>query len=103
MGFHYTWAYTVASHNCGFFLVVLWLHQADLNMNRQICTMITGAGITPGFTPTVMDTYANTASAGSIIAFHKYNKDLKPDSLGIICSFGAGYSVGNIIVRKIKL
>ena len=51
--------------------------------------------------PVVLDEYANTSSAGSIIAFHKYNKSLNKNDLAIICSFGAGYSVGNVIVKKI--
>ncbi|MBV5331025.1 beta-ketoacyl-ACP synthase III, partial [bacterium] len=54
-------------------------------------------------TPTILDTYANTASAGSIICFHKHHADLQEHDLGVICSFGAGYSVGNIIVRRIIL
>jgi beta-ketodecanoyl-[acyl-carrier-protein] synthase len=48
----------------------------------------------------VLDEYANTSSAGSIIAFHKYQDDLPSGSLGVICSFGAGYSIGSVIVRK---
>ena len=40
-------------------------------------------------------------TAGSIIAFHKYSDDLKAGDLGVICSFGAGYSAGNVIVRKL--
>ena len=51
--------------------------------------------------PTVLDTYANTSSAGSIIAFHKHNQDLKAGDLGLICSFGAGYSAGSVFVRKV--
>ena len=55
------------------------------------------------FAPIVLDEYANTSSAGSIIAFHKHNQSLKENDLAIICSFGAGYSIGNVIVRKISL
>ena len=50
--------------------------------------------------PTVLDTYANTSSAGSIIAFHKHNEDLAEGDIGLICSFGAGYSAGAVFVRK---
>ena len=50
--------------------------------------------------PIVLDEYANTSSAGSIIAFHKYKADLKKGDIGVICSFGAGYSVGSVIVQK---
>jgi beta-ketodecanoyl-[acyl-carrier-protein] synthase len=79
----------------------VWLHQANLNMNQLICKKLLGTEITEDVTPTILDTYANTASAGSVICFHKNHEDLKEHDLGIICSFGAGYSVGNIIVRRI--
>ncbi|MDK9709430.1 MAG: beta-ketoacyl-ACP synthase III [Desulforhopalus sp.] len=81
----------------------VWLHQANLNMNQLICKKLLGTEITPEITPTILDTYANTASAGSIICFHMHHEDIKDGDLGVICSFGAGYSVGNIIVRKIAL
>jgi beta-ketodecanoyl-[acyl-carrier-protein] synthase len=48
----------------------------------------------------VLDTYANTSSAGSIIAFHKHSEDFKPGDKGLICSFGAGYSAGTVFVEK---
>jgi beta-ketodecanoyl-[acyl-carrier-protein] synthase len=51
--------------------------------------------------PTILDEYANTASAGSIIAFHKHREHMRAGDLGVICSFGAGYSMGSIIVRKL--
>ncbi len=81
----------------------VWLHQANINLNRMVCQRVLKTDITPEFAPTILDTYANTASAGSIIAFHKYHDDLVEGDLGIICSFGAGYSVGNIIVRRCSL
>lgn len=78
----------------------LWLHQANANMNNLIAKRLLGHEPTPEFAPTVLDTYANTSSAGSIIAFHKCREGILPGDVGIICSFGAGYSVGNVIVRK---
>ena len=51
--------------------------------------------------PLILDEFANTASAGSIIAFHKFNSDLAAGDMGVICSFGAGYSVGSVVVRKL--
>lgn len=81
----------------------VWLHQANLNMNQLICKKLLGTEISEAITPTILDTYANTASAGSIICFHKHHEDLKENDLGVICSFGAGYSVGSIIVRRITL
>ena len=78
----------------------MWLHQANANMNRLIAERVLGREATPDESPTVLDTYANTSSAGSIIAFHKHNKDLKAGDRGLICSFGAGYSAGTVFVQK---
>jgi beta-ketodecanoyl-[acyl-carrier-protein] synthase len=77
-----------------------WLHQANLNMNLLITRMLLGRDAAPNEAPVILDTYANTSSAGSIIAFHKYQDDLPKGSLGVICSFGAGYSIGCVVVRK---
>ena len=79
----------------------MYLHQANENMNRLISKYVLGQEASRDFAPIVLDEYANTSSAGSIIAFHKHNNNLKKDYLAIICSFGAGYSIGNIIVRKV--
>jgi len=78
----------------------LWLHQANLNMNSLIAKRLLGRDPTEEEMPTVLNEYANTSSAGSIIAFHKYSTDLEKGDLGVICSFGAGYSVGSIIVQR---
>ncbi len=77
-----------------------WLHQANLNMNLLITRMLLGRDAEPNEAPVILDTYANTSSAGSIIAFHKYQDDLPNGALGVICSFGAGYSIGCVVVRK---
>lgn len=79
----------------------LWLHQANIGMNRMIATRVLGHEPSADESPTILDTYANTASAGSIIAFHQNNEDLKAGDAGLICSFGAGYSAGCVFVRKI--
>jgi|WP_315487658.1 beta-ketodecanoyl-[acyl-carrier-protein] synthase len=78
-----------------------WLHQANLNMNLLIARLILGRDATPEESPTILDTYANTSSAGSIIAFHKHQDDLSKDAIGVICSFGAGYSIGCVVVKKL--
>lgn len=78
-----------------------WLHQANLNMNLLIARMILGRDASPEESPTILDTYANTSSAGSIIAFHKYQDDLEAGNVGVICSFGAGYSIGCVVVKKL--
>ena len=77
-----------------------WLHQANLNMNTLISKRLLGREPNINEVPVVLNEYANTSSAGSIIAFHKYKEDLIAGQLGVICSFGAGYSVGSVIVRK---
>ncbi|MFM2236804.1 MAG: hypothetical protein RL209_838, partial [Pseudomonadota bacterium] len=79
----------------------LWLHQANTGMNRLIAQKVLGHEANEDESPTVLDTYANTSSAGSIIAFHKHNQDLAAGDIGLICSFGAGYSAGSVFVRKV--
>lgn len=79
----------------------MWLHQANTGMNRLIAHKVLGHEATEDESPTVLDTYANTSSAGSIIAFHKHNADLAAGDVGLICSFGAGYSAGCVFVRKV--
>jgi len=78
----------------------LWLHQANQGMNRLISQRVLGHEASEDESPTVLDTYGNTSSAGSIIAFHLHSEDLKPGDVGVICSFGAGYSAGTVFVRK---
>jgi beta-ketodecanoyl-[acyl-carrier-protein] synthase len=79
----------------------LWLHQANAGMNRLIAQRVLGHEASEDESPTVLDTYANTSSAGSIIAFHKHSADLAAGDTGLICSFGAGYSAGSVFVRKV--
>lgn len=79
----------------------MWLHQANLGMNELITKRVLGHVATREEAPVVLDEYANTSSAGSIIAFHRHRNDLSPGSLGVICSFGAGYSVGSVVVKRL--
>jgi beta-ketodecanoyl-[acyl-carrier-protein] synthase len=79
----------------------LWLHQANAGMNRLISSRVLGHEATEDESPTILDTYANTSSAGSIIAFNKHNKDLQSGDIGVICSFGAGYSAGCVTIKKV--
>ena len=78
----------------------LWLHQANINMNEMIGKRVLGREPEPGENVIILDEYANTSSAGSIIAFHKANDDFAAGETGLICSFGAGYSAGTVFVRK---
>ena len=77
----------------------MWLHQANLNMNELIAKRVLGRPATREEAPVILDDYANTSSAGSIIAFHKHQADLGEGDVGVICSFGAGYSIGSVVVR----
>ncbi len=78
----------------------LWLHQANKAMNDFIGKKVLGRAPTPGEQPNILQDYANTSSAGSIIAFSKYSSDLQDRDHGLICSFGAGYSVGSVLVQR---
>lgn len=78
----------------------LWLHQANINMNELIGRRVLGREPTAEENVIILDTYANTSSAGSIIAFHTANDDFATGETGLICSFGAGYSAGTVFVRK---
>jgi beta-ketodecanoyl-[acyl-carrier-protein] synthase len=77
-----------------------WLHQANLKMNQLIAKGVLGRVPDDDEAPVILNEYANTSSAGSVIAFHKHRADLDAGQVGVICSFGAGYSVGSVIVRK---
>jgi beta-ketodecanoyl-[acyl-carrier-protein] synthase len=78
----------------------LWLHQANINMNELIGRRVLGRDPTPEENVIILDEFANTSSAGSIIAFHRSNSDFQRGEIGLICSFGAGYSAGTVFVRR---
>jgi beta-ketodecanoyl-[acyl-carrier-protein] synthase len=78
----------------------LWLHQANINMNTLIAKRVLGREPLPSEAPSILEEYGNTSSAGSIIAFHQFSADLKPGDLGHLCSFGAGYTAGSVILEK---
>ena len=79
----------------------MWLHQANINMNMYAAKKLLGREPSPGEAPVVLDEYGNTAGAGSVLAFHLHSSDLVAGDKGIICSFGAGYSIGSLIVEKL--
>ena len=79
----------------------MWLHQANLGMNQLISKKVLGRDAEPAEAPVILNEYANTSSAGSIIAFHKHRQDLQSGEVGVICSFGAGYSAGSVIVKRL--
>ena len=77
-----------------------WLHQANLSMNQLIGRKLLGRDATPDEAPVILNEFANTASAGSIISFHRHHQDIQAGEIGVICSFGAGYSIGSVVVRR---
>ncbi len=79
----------------------MWLHQANANMNDLIGKKVMGRPPSEAEQPNILKEYANTSSAGSIIAFNQYSEDLEPGDVGVICSFGAGYSAGSVLVRRV--
>lgn len=78
-----------------------WLHQANINMNTLISRKLLDRQPSLEEAPIVLDTFANTASAGSIIAFYLNHKDLQMGDIGLLCSFGAGYSIGSLVLKKL--
>jgi len=76
-----------------------WLHQANAHMNTAILERILGEAAAEGVAPIILNEFANTSSAGSIIAFHRNNEDLGSGDFGVLCSFGAGYTVGSVILQ----
>jgi len=78
-----------------------WLHQANLKMNQLIAKGVLGRVPDTDEAPVILDQYANTSSAGSVIAFHLCRGDLSSGDIGVLCSFGAGYSIGSLVIRKI--
>lgn len=70
----------------------LYLHQANLNMNNFIAKKVLGREPSLSEAPIILDEYANTSSAGCIIALHKNKEGLVSGDKAVLCSFGAGYS-----------
>jgi beta-ketodecanoyl-[acyl-carrier-protein] synthase len=78
-----------------------WLHQANLGMNQLVLKKLVGREVGDDIAPVILSEYANTASAGSIIAFHLHQQNIAAGQLGVICSFGAGYSIGSAVLRRL--
>ena len=78
----------------------LWLHQANIHINKTISKRVFGREASEKEAPVILDEYANTSSAGSAIAFHKHSADLSSGDIGVLCAFGAGYSIGSVVLKK---
>ncbi len=79
-----------------------WLHQANINMNQLIMRKLLGKSATQEEACVILDEFANTSSAGSIIAFHRFREDFGVNDVGVLCSFGAGYSLGSLLLRCVS-
>ena len=77
-----------------------WLHQANLSMNQLISRRVLGREPSKEEAPVILDEYANTSSAGSVIAFHKHQDGFQAGDIGVLCAFGAGYSAGCVVLRR---
>lgn len=77
----------------------LYLHQANINMNNFIAKKVLDRVPSLVEAPIILDEYANTSSAGCIIALHKYHQDLESGDKMVLCSFGAGYSACCLILE----
>ncbi len=80
---------------------MMWLHQANANMLDLILRTVMGKEADKSIVPSVIAEFANTSSASPMIVFHRHKDDLQSGDLGVICSFGAGYSIGSVLVRKV--
>lgn len=80
---------------------MMWLHQANINMINLILRSVVGKDADPAITPTVIDEFGNTSSASPVIVFHRFKDLLQSGDLGVMCSFGAGYSIGSVLLRKV--
>jgi beta-ketodecanoyl-[acyl-carrier-protein] synthase len=76
-----------------------WLHQANSRMNAMILRMALGHDADHDRAPMVLQRLGNTAAAGAIVALKENHQDLKPGDVGLICAFGAGYSIGGALLR----
>ena len=77
-----------------------WLHQANQKLNDLVAERVLGREATTQESPIILDEFGNTASAGSLIAFSRHNEDLAAGSYGVMCSFGAGYSLGSLMLQR---
>lgn len=77
-----------------------WLHQANGRMNAMIMKLALGHEADEDRAPMVLEKLGNTAGAGAIIAMKQYHEDMEPGEFGMLCAFGAGYSIGGALLKK---
>jgi len=77
-----------------------WLHQANGRMNAMIMKLALGHEADADTAPMVLEKLGNTAAAGAVIALKQYHEDMEPGDYGLLCAFGAGYSIASALLRK---
>lgn len=76
-----------------------WLHQANARMNQMILKLAFGREMDHDRAPMVLDRLGNTAAAGAVVALEENHRDLKAGDYGLLCTYGAGYSIGGALLR----
>jgi beta-ketodecanoyl-[acyl-carrier-protein] synthase len=76
-----------------------WLHQANARMNQMILKLAFGTEVGHDRAPTVLDRLGNTAAAGAVVALSENHRDMKAGDFGLLCTYGAGYSIGGALLR----
>ncbi len=76
-----------------------WLHQANARMNAMMLKLAFGHEVDNDRAPIILGDIGNTAAAGAVIALERYHRDMEPGEYGLMCAFGAGYSIGGALLR----
>lgn len=76
-----------------------FLHQANARMNAMILKLAFGTDVDHDRAPMVLERLGNTAAAGAIVALKENHADMAPGDYGLLCAFGAGYSIGGALLR----
>lgn len=76
-----------------------WLHQANARMNQMILKLAFGQEVGHDRAPTVLEKLGNTAAAGAVVALAQNHRDMKAGDFGLLCTYGAGYSIGGALLR----
>jgi beta-ketodecanoyl-[acyl-carrier-protein] synthase len=76
-----------------------WLHQANARMNGMILRMALGHDADHDRAPIILGELGNTAAAGAFVALEMNHRDMQSGDYGLICAFGAGYSIGGALLR----
>jgi beta-ketodecanoyl-[acyl-carrier-protein] synthase len=76
-----------------------WLHQANARMNQMILKLAFGREIGHDVAPMVLEELGNTAAAGAVVALAQNHRDMRAGDYGLLCTYGAGYSIGGALLR----